>query len=147
MPPLRPCTRPTVSRARRDRAIREALSFEDYSRPAARRPTRGGDLTGVERSVLDELPGPLDVLAIVGEERPVPRSLLRLVRLAARSSRLRLHIVVADSANRDIDIAYRPDGGPEPAYLVLDAGGAELGLLGRGDSPVVADLADIVLRG
>ncbi|TCK26332.1 hypothetical protein [Pseudonocardia endophytica] len=126
--------RPTPH-APHDRAIRESLSFEDYLRlTPGRRRRRGGDLTDAERSALDRLPGPLDVLAHVQPEA-VPPALSQLGRLASNSSRVRLHVVVGTRA-----------GGDDPLFIVLDADGAELGVLDGGRARVIDDLASLVQR-
>lgn len=147
MSTLRPSHRP-VSPARRDRAIREALSYEDYVRRVGAPPTRAdepAELSEAEWAVLRGQPAPLDVLALVGAG-PVAPTLARLARLAGHSGRVRLHVVVG-AANRDLEPAYRPDGGSAPVYVVLDARGAELGTLAGPRSPVIDELAHLVLDG
>lgn len=145
---LHPTSARPVSPARRDRAIRDALSYEDYVRLRRGRPRHGRaeELSDTERSVLDGLPAPLDVLALVdADPRTVSPALSRLAHLAGQSSRVRLHVVVGDADNRDLAAAYRPDGGTDPVYVVLDADGTELGTLGGPRSPVIDDLAHLVL--
>ncbi|GAA2848789.1 hypothetical protein GCM10010472_02130 [Pseudonocardia halophobica] len=151
---LRCTPRHPVTTARRDRAIREALSFEGFVLLATGRRRRRGriaPLSAAERAALDELPGPLDVLVLVDSRPwlvadPVPHRLAELARLADHTGRVRLHVVPSTHDNRDLELAYGT-GGSEPVYVVLDAYGAALGVLGPGHSPVLDGLSRLVHRG
>ncbi|RKP57304.1 thioredoxin family protein [Cohnella endophytica] len=126
-----------LSRDRRDRALREGVSFRQFvelaevNQESLSANYDAYEVTADGLAFLERLSQPVDVLVLVHDWcGDVVANLPLFGKIASTTDKLKLTVLNRDPDNRDIADAYlHPDGKSHiPTYIFFDASGEELGV-------------------